>query len=406
MPKPQENFLTTIDVGSAKTCVLVAEITENGLRYRGHGLADSRGSRKGIIVDLDKAVASIQKAVEQAEDTSGVPIGHAILGVAGAHVRGINTHGGLIFGNRSREIGREEIRQAVDKARAISLPPDREVLHLLPQEFILDDQHGVHDPLGMIATRLEVRVHMITAATPATQNVITAVNRAGVHVDDTVFEPLACADSVLRSDERELGICLADIGAGSTNVVVIQEGSVGHSAVLPVGGDHFTSDLSVGLCTPIVEAEKIKKSFGNVIVTLIPEGNEVEVPSVGDRPSRLVSQRMVGEILEPRARELFEMLRENLRHAGMLEHCAAGMVITGGGARLPGIMDIADSVLRKPVRMAWPMPIAKMPSTLAEPEFATVLGMIVYGHRARSARGIQDERWSSKLKAMLVGKGA
>ncbi len=406
MPKPNENFLTAIDVGSAKTCVLVAEITESGLRYRAHGLVASRGSRKGIIVDLEKAVASIQKAVEQAEDGAGVAIEHAILGVAGSHVRGINTHGGLIFGNRSREIGRDEIRQAVDKARAIPLPPDREVLHLLPQEFILDDQRGVHDPLGMIATRLEVRVHMITAATSATQNVITAVNRAGVHVDDTVFEPLACADAVLRSDERELGICLADIGAGSTNVVVIQEGSVGHSAVLPVGGDHFTSDLSVGLCTPIVEAEKIKKAFGSVIVTLIPEGNEVEVPSVGDRPSRLVSQRMVGEILEPRARELFEMLRENLRHSGMLEYCAAGIVLSGGGSRLPGIIDIADSVLRKPVRLAWPVPIAKMPSTLAEPEFSTVLGMITYGHRARTARGIQDERWSSKLKAMLVGKGA
>jgi cell division protein FtsA len=325
--------------------------------------------------------------------------------VAGSHVRGINTHGGLIF-SRPREIGRDEIRQAVDKARAIPLPPDREVLHLLPQEFILDEQSGVHDPLGMIATRLEVRVHMITAASSAAQNVVTAVNRAGVHVDNTVFEALACADSVLRSDERELGVCLADIGAGSTNLIVIQEGAVAHSAVLPIGGDHFTSDLSVGLCTPIIEAEKIKKLFGNAIVTLIPEGNEVEVPSVGDRPSRLFSQRMLGEIIEPRARELFEMLRENLRQAGMLEVCAAGMVLSGGGSKLPGLMDIADSVLRKPVRHAWPVPIAKMPSMLAEPEFATVLGMVVYGHRARSARGIHDERWSSRLKAMLVGKGA
>jgi cell division protein FtsA len=405
MPKPHEAFLTAIDVGSAQTCVLVAEITDNGLRYRGHGVVESRGSRKGIIVELEKAVGSIQRAVERAEDSAGFPIENAVLGVAGAHVRGINTHGGLIFG-RAREIGREEIRQAVEKARAIPLPPDREVLHLLPQEFILDEQSGVHDPLGMIATRLEVRVHMITAATSATQNVVTAVNRAGVHVDDTVFEPLACADSVLRSDERELGICLADIGAGSTNIIVIQEGAVAHSAVLPVGGDHFTSDLSVGLCTPIVEAEKIKKSFGHTIVTLIPEGNEVEVPSVGDRPSRLVSQRMVGEILEPRARELFEMLRENLRHAGMLEVCAAGVVLSGGGSRLAGILDVADSVLRKPIRMAWPVPISRMPSSLAEPEFATGLGILVYGHRARVARGVQDERWSSRLKAMLVGKGA
>jgi len=402
MPKANDNFLTAIDVGSAKTCVLVAETTDNGLRYRGHGLADSRGSRKGIIVDLEKAVASIQKAVEKAEDSCGFPIEHAVLGVAGSHVRGINTHGGLIF-NRAREIGREEIRMAVDKARAVPLPPDREVLHLLPQEFILDEQHGVHDPLGMIATRLEVRVHMITAASSATQNVVTAVNRAGVHVDDTVFEPLACADSVLRSDERELGICLADVGAGSSNVLVIHEAAVAHSAVLPVGGDHFTSDLSVGLCTPLIQSEKIKKLYGNATVTLIPEGNEVEVPSVAERPSRLVSQRMVGEILEPRARELFEMLRENLRHAGMLEICAAGVVLSGGGSRLPGLMDIADSVLRKPVRMAWPAPLAKMPALLAEPEFATVLGMAVYGHRARTARGAQDARWSSKLKAMLVG---
>jgi cell division protein FtsA len=402
MPKPHEQFLTAIDVGSAKTCVLVVEITDAGLRYRGHGLADSRGSRKGIIVDLEKAVTSIQKAVEKAEDAAGFSIEHAVLGVSGSHVRGINTHGGIIF-NRAREIGREEIRMAVDKARAIPLPPDREVLHLLPQEFILDDQAGVHDPLGMIATRLEVRVHMISAATSAIQNVITAVNRAGVHVDDTVFEPLACADSVLRSDERELGICLADLGAGSTSLMVMQEGAVAHTAVLPIAGDHFTSDLSVGLCTPILEAEKIKKLFGNAIVTLIPEANEVEVPCVGDRASRLVSQRMVGEILEPRARELFEMLRENLRHAGMLEICAAGVVLTGGGSRLPGIMDVADSVLRKPLRMAWPVPIAKMSSFLAEPEFATVLGLVVYGHRARCARGVQDERWSSKLKAMLVG---
>jgi cell division protein FtsA len=405
MPKPHEHFLTAIDVGSAKTCVLVVEITDNGLRYRGHGLVDSRGSRKGIIVDLEKAIASIQKAVEQAEDSAGFPIENAVLGVAGSHVRGINTHGGIVF-SRPREIGRDEIRQAVDKARAIPLPPDREVLHLLPQEFILDEQAGVHDPLGMIATRLEVRVHMISAATSAIQNVITAVNRAGVHVDDTVFEPLACGDSTLRSDERELGICLADIGAGSTSVIVIQEGAVAHSTVLPIGGDHFTSDLSVGLCTPILHAEKIKKLFGNASVTLIPEANEVEVPSVGDRASRLVSQRMVGEIIEPRARELFEMLRENLRHSGMLEVCAAGIVLTGGGSRLPGTLDIADSVLRKPVRIAWPVPIAKMPSFLAEPEFAAVLGLVIYGHRARTARGVQDERWSSKLKAMLVGKGA
>src|SRR5437868_9810562 len=406
MANQYQHLLTAIDVGSAKTCALVAEITDSGLRYRGHGVAESRGSRKGVIVELDKAVGAIQKAVEQAEDIGGVPIEHALLGVSGAHVRGVNSHGGLSFGNRAREIGRDEIRSAVEKARAIPLPADREILHLLPQEFILDDQAGVHDPLGMMAARLEVRVHMVTAATSATQDVIAAVERAGVHVDDTVFEPLAAADAVLRSDEREMGVCLADIGAGSTELIVFHQGAVAYTGVIPVGGDHFTSDLSVGLCTPLADAEKIKKNYGSAVVTLIPEGNEVEVPSVGDRASRLLPQRLVAEILEPRARELFEMMRESLRQSGMFELCLAGVVLTGGASRLPGIFDVAESALRRSVRLSWPAPLAKMPSTLAEPEFATVLGMVNYGHRARIARGYQEGGLGSRLKAMLVGKGA
>jgi cell division protein FtsA len=403
MAKQQGNVLTAIDVGSAKTCALMAEVTETGLRYRGHGEAESRGSRKGVIVDLDKAVTAIQKAVESAEDVAGAAVEHAIVGIGGSHVRGVNSHGGISLGNRPHEIGRDEIKQAVERARAIPLPADREVLHLLPQEFILDDQPGVHDPLGMMAARLEVRVHLVTASASAAQNVITAVNRASVHVDDTVFEPLAAADSILRSDERELGVCLADIGAGSTDLIVFIQGAVAYTGVIPIGGDHFTSDLSLGMCTPLAEAEKIKKVYGSAIVTLIPEGNEVEVPSVGDRPSRLLPQRLVAEILEPRARELFEMMRENLRHAGMFDSCLAGIVLTGGGSRLPGIFDVAESALRRSVRLSWPMPLAKMPATLAEPEYATVLGMVNYGQRARIARGFQADRWGSRLKAMLVG---
>src|ERR1017187_477274 len=406
MGNQQGSFLTAIDVGSAKTCALMAELTDGGLRYRGHGVAESRGSRKGVIVELDKAVAAIQKAVEAAEDVAGAAVEQASVGIGGVHVRGVNSHGGISMGTRPREIGRDEIKQAVDRARAIPLPADREILHLLPQEFILDDQSGVHDPLGMMATRLEVRVHMVTAAASATQNVVTAVNRAGVHVDETVFEPLACADAVLRADERELGVCLADLGAGSSGLVVFHDGAVAHTGVVPIGGDHFTSDLSVGLCTPVNEAERIKKLYGNAIVTLVPEGNEVEVPSVGDRPSRLISQRLVGEILEPRARELFEMRRDKLRHAGMLDLCAGGVVLSGGASRLPGILEIAESVLRRHMRLSWPAPLARMPSLLSEPEFATVLGMALYGHRARAARGQQEDRWGSRLKAVLIGKGA
>src|SRR6202142_2194408 len=406
MTNQQGNFLTAIDVGSAKTCALMAEVTDSGLRYRGHGVAESRGSRKGVIVELDKAVVAIQKAVEAAEDVAGAAGENATLGVGGAQVGGGNSHGGISLGTRPREIGRDEIKQAVDRARAIPLPADREVLHLLPQEFMLDDQAGVHDPLGMMAARLEVRVHLVTVAASAAQNVITAVNRAGVHVDDTVFEPLAAADSVLRADERELGVCLADIGAGSTEIIVFQQGAVAYTGVIPVGGDHFTSDLSVGLCTPLAESEKIKKVYGNAIVTLIPEGNEVEVPSVGDRPSRLLPQRLVAEILEPRARELFEMMRESLRQSGMFDVCIAGIVLTGGASRLPGIFDVAESVLRRSVRLSWPAPLAKKPSALSEPGFGWGQGLANYGQRARVARGLQEDRWGTRLKALLVGKGA
>lgn len=404
MSKQNPNLLTAIDVGSAKTSVLVAEVTDSGLRYLAHGTAESRGSRKGLIVDLDKAAAAVQKAVEEAENAAGAPIEHALAGVAGAHVRGVTSQGGISLGTRPREITKEDVKQVVEKARAIALPPDRDVLHLLPQEFLLDDQGGVREPAGMTAAKLGVRVHLVTASTTAVQNVVTALNRAGIHVDDTVFEPLACADAVLRSDERELGVCVADLGAGSTDLIVFSEGAVVYAGVVPIGGDHFTSDVAVGLRTPLSDAEKIKRSFGCAVVTRIPEPNEIEVPSVGDRPSRLMSQRLLGEILEPRARELFEMLRDNLRQAGVLESCGAGLVLTGGGARLNGMQEIAEQVLRRPARVAAPAPLSRMPSSLAEPEFAAAIGMIFYGYRARMARGPQEQGIAAKLKSLFAKK--
>src|SRR5215471_12831625 len=304
MKKTRHNIVTAIDVGSAKTCSVVAQTTETGVKYLGHGICESLGSRKGVIVDLEKAIASVQRAVEQAEACSGVAVENAIVGVAGAHIRGIQSQGGILLGAKPHEIGPEEIRAAVDRARSISLPPDRQMLHLLAREYILDEQPGIRDPEGMVGTRLEVKVHIVTASASATQNVVTTLNRAGIRVDDTVFEPLACADAVLRADERELGVCVLDVGAGSTDMVAFHDGAVMHSAVIPIGGDHFTSDVALGLRTPLADAEKIKKMFGCAIVVRIPSANEIEVPSAGDRPSRLISQRMLGEVLEPRAREL------------------------------------------------------------------------------------------------------
>jgi cell division protein FtsA len=402
MGSQNENLLAVIDIGSAKTCVMVAEVNEYALRYRGHGIADSRGMRKGVIADLDKAVDSIKKAVEEAENVAQAPVEHALVGIAGSHIRGVNSHGGITLGGRSREISRDDVRAAVEKARTIPLPEDHEPLHLLPQEFIVDGQPGVHDPAGLMGKKVEVRVHVITAGTTATQNVVTAANRAGIHVDDTVFEPLACADSVLQTDERELGVCLADIGAGSTDLIVYYEGVVIHTGAVPIGGDHFTNDVAVGFRTPIPDAENIKKMFGCAIVTRIPAGNEIEVSSVGDRPSRLVPQRMLGEILEPRARELMELLREHLRQAGVYELLGAGVVFTGGGSRLNSLMETAEETLRRPARLGYPVPIAKLPSNLLEPEFSTAIGMVLYAHRARQGRTNIDRGFGARLKALFA----
>jgi len=406
MASQTENLLTVIDVGSAKTCVIVAEVNEYALRYRGHGVSDSRGMRKGVIADLDKAVDSIKKAVEDAENMAQAPVEHAVVGVAGSHIRGVNSHGGITIGNRSREISRDDVRQAVEKTRNFPLPEDREPLHLLPQEFIIDGQPGVHDPAGLMGRRLEARVHVVTAGTTATQNVVSALNRAGIHVDDTVFEALACADSVLQTDERELGVCLVDIGAGSTDLIVYFEGVVIHTGTIPVGGDHFTNDVAVGFRTPVNDAENIKKMFGCAVVTRIPEGNEIEVPSVGDRPSRMMQQRMLGEILEPRARELMELLRDHLRQAGVYELLGAGVVFTGGGSRLNSLLEVGEDILRRVVRLGYPVPIAKLPSNLLEPEFATAIGMVLYGHRARQARMNLDRGRGAKLRALFARQNA
>jgi cell division protein FtsA len=405
MNNEQNNTIAVLDVGSAKTVALMCEMSDSGLRYRGHGLTASRGSRKGVITELDKAVRSIQKAVEEAEKVAACPLGNAVIAVGGAHIKGVSSRGGVALGSRAREVDRDDVRVAVEKARSITLPPDREVLHLLPQEFILDEQAGIHDPAGMMGIRLELNLHMVTASSSAVQNVVTAANRAGIHVDNTAFEALAAADCTLSAEEKELGVCLVDIGAGSADLIVYWEGMVTHSGAVPIGGDHFTNDVAVGLRTPLVDAETIKKLFGNTVSSKVPEGNEIEVPGVGDRPSRFMPQRFLAEILEPRSLELCEMLRDQLQHAGVLELCNAGVVLTGGGSRLNGLVEVCERVFARPVRLGVSTPLAKMPAELAEAEFATVLGLAMYAHRTSMAR-ISQEGIGSRLKAWWAKLGA
>lgn len=397
MPQPTQKLISVVDIGSAKTVALIAEKTDSGLRYRGHGLAESRGTRKGAIVDLEKASACVHHAMDRAELVCGAPVDRTVVTIGGSQIRGLNTRGGISLGQRPREIDREDARQAVERARAVTIPADRELLHLLPQEYIIDGQGGMRDPLGMTGAKLEVSLHMVTASQTGTQSTVTCANRAGIMVEDTLFEALAAAESVLRTEERELGVALLDIGAGSTEIIAYFEGSVAHTGVVPIGGDHFTNDIAVGLRTPLSEAEKLKKTFGNAVVTDIPESNEVEVPSLNGG-SRMTPQRMLAEIIEPRARELFEYARESLRQGGVLDAAAAGCVVTGGGSRLAGLMAIGEQVLRMPARLGHPASISNLPAHLVEPEYAVAIGAAMYAYRSRLVRTGQEE---TGLKAKL-----
>ena len=404
-----DNLITVLDAGSQKSCVLVAEVADGVLRYRGHGVEPSKGMRKGLIAELGPAAEAINRAALQAEKTARATIETAVVGVGGTHVRGINSRGGISMGSRMREITREEVRAAVDRARSVPLPPDREVMHLLPQEFILDDQSGIHDPVGMVGNRLEVNLHLSTCSGGIAQSVITCANRAGLEVEDTVYEGIAAAEAVLSADERELGVCLADIGASTTELAVYFEGSIAHTAVLPIGGDHFTNDLAVGLHVSVEEAEELKKLYGNCVVTSVPTLAEIEVGghigglSGQGQAARLVRQRFLAEILEPRAREFFTMLRDNLRQGGVLEALGAGCVLTGGGANLVGLLDNAESLLRVPARIGSPVPLSRMPPELAKPEFAAAIGMLLYTHRTQIRRAGEEQGLKARLRSIFAG---
>jgi len=402
MSQNSDDLITVLDAGSAKTRVLVAEIHDGALRYRAHGSAISAGMRKGIISDLHPATKAINQAATEAEQMAHAVLANCVVGVGGPHVRGVNSQGGVSLGGRLREITREDVRAAVDRARSVSLPADREVVHLLPQQFILDEQPGIHDPVGMIGNRLEVNLHISTCSASAAQSVITCANKAGLEVLDTVFEAIAAAESTVSADERELGVCLADIGAGSTELVVFFEGAVAHTASLPIGGDHFTNDLAVGLHTTVEEAEFLKLQYGNCVVTSVPSASEVELAPGENGPARVVRQRYLSEILEPRARELFHLLRDNLRQGGVLEALGAGCVFTGGGSRLMGLLEVAESLLHVPARIGYPVPLSRMPEELIQPEFAAAVGMLLYSHRTRVLRAAEDQGLRAKLRAIFA----
>ena len=399
----KDKYLVGLDIGSTKTSVLIAEVEGDLVRFLALGAAESKGLRKGLIVNLDSTVSSIRRAVEEAESVANVPVEEAMIGVAGGHVRGVNSCGGITLGQRPRDIEREDVRRAVDAARNISLPDDREVLHVLPHEFIVDAQDGIRDAVGMVGQRLEVNVHLVTSSVAATQNLVTAANKAGILISDTVLEPLASAESCLTQDERDLGCCLLDIGGGTTELIVFGGGVVRHTSAVAIGGDHFTNDLAVGLRTPTPEAERIKRHHGCAASAFMKEDGAIEIASVGDRPPRTIFAHMLTDIIEPRAMELLSLIRDDLQRAGLDGQIPAGFVLAGGGARLHALAELAEESFRLPMRVAEPKGLADLPEQVAQPEYATVVGLVLCGAKARRSAPQRSGNFVSKLKAMFAG---
>jgi len=399
MSQRTDNLIVALDIGSAWTRVLAADVNEGALRYCGHGLVESAGMRKGLIAELGPAAKAVKAASEQAEYVARANIDECVAGVGGPHIRGLNTNGGIELGGRMHEVDKEDVRITVERARAVERPPDREILHLLPRQFILDDQPGIFDPLGMVGKKLEVDLHIATCSGSALQSTVTCANRAGLEVTEAVLESIASAEATLSADERELGVCLLDIGCHSSDLVVFFEGAVAHTASIPIGGNHFTNDLAIGLQMPVAYAEELKRQYGHAVVTDVPQDAEIEIAN--PQPQRLRLRRLA-EILEPRACELLYYVKESLREGGVVDALGAGCVLTGGGAMLPGMLYITERQLRVPARTGIPVRLSHMPGELVHPSFSAAIGMILYAHRTRSNRAEESSTLRSKLRAIFA----
>ena len=370
-----------LDVGTTKICAVIAVPGPSGLEIVGVGTAPSRGLRRGVVVNIDSTVEAIKAAVGEAEQAAGVEVSGVWAGVAGGHIRSVNSRGVVAVQGKDREVSAADVERAVDAGRAINVPQDREIIHVLPQAFMVDDADGVRDPIGMSGVRLEVDVHVVTGAVTSVQNVVRSVNRAGLTVHDLVLEPLASAEAVLDADEKELGVVVIDIGGGTTDLAFFRDGAVWHTGVLPLGGDHITNDVAVGLRTPLAEAEDLKKRWGCALTSLVPAEETVDVPSVGGRKPRVLSRQVMAEIIQPRVEEILTLVARDLARAGFQDAATAGVVVTGGTSLMQGVPELAEAVFDLPVRLGLPADLAGRVDLVRSPICATAVGLALYGAR-------------------------
>lgn len=390
--KTDKNMIVGLDIGTSKVVAIVGEITStNDIEIVGLGSHPSRGLKKGVVVNIESTVQSIQRAIEEAELMAGCQIQSVYAGIAGSHIRSLNSHG--IVAIREREVINSDLDRVIDAARAVAIPADQRVLHILPQEFIIDDQEGIREPIGMSGVRLEAKVHLVTGAVGAAQNIIKCVRRCGLDVDDIILEQLASSCSVLTEDEKELGVCIVDIGGGTTDIAVFADGAIRHTAVIPIAGDQVTNDIAVALRTPTQYANEIKIKYACALRQLANPEETIEVPSVGDRPPRKLSRQTLAEVVEPRYEELLTLVQSELRKSGFEEIIAAGIVLTGGSSKMEGVIDLAEEIFHMPVRLGVPQYVSGLSDVVSNPIYSTGVGLLLFGdqHRDSNANNLMME---------------
>ena len=383
--REDRQLLVGLDIGTSKVVTIVGELSpEHAVEVIGIGSNPSRGLKRGVVVNIESTVQSIQRAVEEAELMAGCEINTVYAGIAGSHVRSLNSHG--IVAIRDKEVSQSDVERVIDAARAVAIPADQRVLHVLPQEFLIDSQEGIREPIGMSGVRLEAKVHLVTGAVSAAQNIVKCVQRCGLDVEDIVLEQLASSYAVLTDDEKELGICLVDLGGGTTDIAVFCGGAIQHTAVIPIAGDQVTNDIAVSLRTPTQYAEEIKIKYACALSQLANPDETIEVPSVGDRPPRRLARQTLAEVVEPRYEELYSLVRDELRRSGFEELIAAGIVLTGGSSKMEGAVELAEEVFHVPVRLGVPQYVEGLVDVVRNPIHATAVGLLLYGKEALQAQ--------------------
>lgn len=399
--RSEQNVIVALDLGTSKVVALVGEINDNGrLEIIGIGSYPSRGMKKGVVVNIESTIQSIQRAVEEAELMAGTQIRSVYVGIAGSHVRSLNSHG--IVAIKDKEVTDSDVDRVMDAARAVAIPADQRILHVLPQEFVIDQQEGIREPIGMSGVRLEARVHLVTAAHSAAQNLVKCVERCGLNVEDIILEQVASSFAVLEEDEKELGVCLVDIGGGTSDIAVFMNGAIHHTAVIPIAGDQVTNDIAVAVRTPTQHAEEIKIRYGRALRQLVGEDELIEVPGVGEREPRSLSVQTLASVIEPRYEELFSLVLQELRRSGYEERIGAGIVLTGGSSKMRGVRELAEEVFHMPVRIGMPRNLGGLRGEVENPIHSTGVGLLLYG-MAQQAYGSKRTYASSNVMAAKDG---